>query len=326
MAMLMNLTRVISIFVAIGFVSGISSVPRQSTEPERISLCQLKNDPAKYNRKLIEVTGFISHGFEDFSIFDPNCSSWPGIWLEYGGTQASGTMYCCGVTANRTRPKQLRVENVPIPLVDDELFHRFDRLLQRKPDSVVHATIVGRFFAGQQVKYASGPSWGGYGHMGCCSLLAIQQVIAVDPQDREDLDYGASVDQPDISKAGCGYKFLTDVGPNKDIIQFQRKADGEDREWSFDNPQRVATEGLARLLKVDEKTITGIKEARRAQGRIVYTWHPKSKEASYLIVVNRPYLLSFYAKDGRRVAWVVAAAYEISCGGNNSVTLIRKGR
>src|SRR5262249_53391556 len=244
-------------------------------------------------------------------ISDPDCPPWLGVWLEYGGIRASGTLYCCGAPAIRTRPKPLLVEKILIPLVDDELFRKFDKLLQRQPDSVVHATIVGRFFAGQQVKYPSGTSWGGYGHMGCCSLLAIQQVISVDPQDREDLDYGASVDQPDISKAGCGYKFLTDNEPDNNVIQFQRRADSGDREWSFDNPRRVATEGLARLLKIDEILVTGIKETRRAQGRIVYQWHPKTKEASYMVVVNRPYLLSFYAKDARRVAWVVSGAYEI---------------
>jgi hypothetical protein len=316
MTMLMNLTRLIGIIITVGFIPGLSSVQRQSTEPENLSLCQLKSDPAKYNHKLIKVTGFIAHGFEDFSISDPDCPTWLGVWLEYGGTRASGTVYCCGVPATRTRPKPLLVEKIPISLVDDELFRKFDKLLQRQPDSVVHATIVGRFFAGEQVKYPAGVSWGGYGHMGCCSLLVIQQVISVDSQDREDLDYGASVDQPDISKAGCGYKFLTKAGSDNNIIEFQRRADSGEREWSFDNPQRVATEGLARLLKIDEKLVTGIKETRRAQGRIVYQWHPKSKEASYMIVVNRPYLLSFYATDTKRIAWVVAAAYELSCDGN----------
>jgi len=102
-------------------------------------------------------------------------------------------MYCCGVTNARSRPKQLVVENIALTLVSDERFQEFDHLIQREPDSVVHATIVGRFFAGHQERDV----WGrGYGHMGCCSLLAIQQVLSVDPQSREDLDYRASADQP----------------------------------------------------------------------------------------------------------------------------------
>jgi hypothetical protein len=295
---------------------GSSPTQEERLEPEKVSLCQIKNDPAKYNHRLVEITGFISHGFEDFAISDPACPSWPAVWLEYGGMRSSNTMYCCGVTPSQTRPKQLVVEDISIPLVADEQFLQLDKLLQRGPDSVARATIIGRFFAGEQVKYPKGTSWGGYGHLGCCSLLAIQQVMSVDAHDREDLDYGASADQPE-SKVGCGYKILTELEPTNDIIQFQKRADSGEREWSFDDPPRVATEGLARLLKIEEKSIAGMKETRRAQGRIVYKWRPTRNGASYMVVVSRPYLLSYYAKDAKRVAWVIIAAYESSCGSGN---------
>jgi hypothetical protein len=295
----------------------------ESIEPEKVSLCRLKDDPAKYNHRLVEIAGFVSHGFEDFTISDPSCPSWPAVWLEYGGTASSNTMYCCGVTPSHTRAKQLVVEKIPIPLVDNEQFREFDQLLQRRPDSVVHATIVGTFFAGEQVTYPKGTYWGGYGHMGCCSLLAIQQVKSVDQQDREDLDYRASTDQPKLNKAGCGYKFLTDIESTNEIIQFQKRADSGEREWSFDDPQRVASEGLARLLKTEETWIAGMKEIRRAQGRIVYQWRPRPNGKSYMVVVSRPYLLSYYAEDAKRVAWVIRAAYESSCGPGNSVTRVR---
>jgi hypothetical protein len=54
-------------------------------EPVRVTVCELKANPADYNHKLIEVIGFVSHGFEDFGLFDANCPSWPYVWLEYGG-------------------------------------------------------------------------------------------------------------------------------------------------------------------------------------------------------------------------------------------------
>src|SRR5262245_27953409 len=199
----------------IGFVVGLLlSIPcfvadGSYEEPIKVNVCQLKDDPAAYNHKLIQLTGFISHGFEDFTLFDPACSSWPAVWMEYGGTAASGTMYCCGVTNARTRPKQLVIEKIPISLIDDERFREFDNLIRRKYDLTLHATIVGRFFSGKQIQYPKGVSWGGYGHMGCCSLLAIQQVISVDSQDRDDLDYRASPDQPDMTKTGCGFRFLS---------------------------------------------------------------------------------------------------------------------
>lgn len=293
------------------------------TETVSVSLCDLKKDPGAFNHKLVEITGFVSHGFEDFTLFDPSCSSWPEVWLEYGGTDKSGTMYCCGVAADRSRPKPLVVENITVPLVDDARFREFDGLIQRRPDSVVRATIVGRFFAGELVKYPARTHWSGYGHMGCCSLLAIQQIVSVDPQDRSDLDYGASADQPDIEKTGCGYKYLTPIRPYDDSIKAQREAEQRSDAWAFDDPQRVAAEALARLLGVDEKTVIGLKETRRAQGRVVFGWQPPAKRASYMVVVSRPYWLSFYANDPRRVAWVVAAAYESSCGADNSVTRLR---
>ncbi len=136
-----------------------------------VTVCQLKGDPAAYNHKLVEVTGFVSHAFEDFTLFDPTCSSWPGVWLEYGGKAKSGTMYCCGVSADRHRPKELKVEDISIPLTDDEPFRKFDKLIQPPfrsgiHGSIVHATLVGRFFSGRRIKYPKGSSWGGYGHMG----------------------------------------------------------------------------------------------------------------------------------------------------------------
>lgn len=42
-----------------------------------------------------------------------------------------------------------------------------------------------------------------------------------------------------------------------------------------------------------------------------------------MVVVSRPYWLSYYAKDPKRVSWVVLAAYESGCGGQNSVERIK---
>lgn len=289
-----------------------SSVQKVDSKPEKVTLCQLQTDPAAFNHKLIEVTAFVSKGFEDFSLFDPNCSSGStSVWLEYGGKAASGTVYCCGVTAERSRPEQLIVEDIPIPLVDDELFRTFDKLLQRPPDSTVRATIVGRFFSGEKIEAPGGTFYGNYGHAGCCSLLAIQQVISVDTQERNDLDYGASYDQPDV-KSGCGYQFLKVRETNQDLIQAQQKAESDSSGTSFNSPEQVAVSTLANILKTDEKLIK-LKQTRKAQGRFVYQWKPKTSDKSYMLVVSRPYWLSFYAKDPKRIAWLVVAAYEISC-------------
>jgi hypothetical protein len=276
--------------------------------PEKISLCDLKNNPAAYNHKLIELTGFVAQAFEDFSIFDPQCSSDQCVWLEYGGTTKSGTVYCCGETIANSRSEPLVVEDIPIPLLDDENFKTFNKLLQRPPDSIVHSTIQGRFFSGEKSVLPGGTFYGGFGHFGMCSLLAIQQIIEVDSKESRYLDYRSSTDQPNITNGG-GYKWL-DTDDNK--IEVQKQAETGERAWSFDKPERVAVEYLARLLKINEKSITGIKQTKKAQGRFVYSWKDKKSKTPYIIVVSRPYWLSFYAENPKKVAWIVIHAFKIT--------------
>ena len=289
-------------------------------QAESVSVCQLKHDPPAYNHKLIEVTAFVSHDFEDFTIFDPTCPSWPDVWLEYGGTSKSGTMYCCGVSDDRNRTEELVVEKIAIPLNANAEFYKLDKLIQPpfrsgEHGSIVHATLVGRFFAGERQRFLKDNPWGGYGHLGCCTLLAIQEIKSVDAQDRDDLDYGASSDQPDVDKTGCGYRKLTPLGPTDELVEAQRRAESGQQNWAFDHPEHVAADALVRLAAAKEP-IMGLKERRKTQGRVVYEWRPAKKHVIYTVVVSRPYWLSFYARDPKRVGWVVAAAYE-SCGERN---------
>lgn len=309
-----------SIIILIAFFLSFLGVGLCQEQYASVSICQLKSNPSFYNHKLVEVTGFVSHDFEDFTLLDPACSGSPYIWLEYGGKAKSGTIYCCGGSGERTRPKELIVENVPIPLKEDGEFHKFDKLIQPpfSPDghgSIVHATLAGRFFSGQLIKYRYYPktaNWGGYGHMGCCMLLAIQEIRSVGPQNRADLDYGASADQPDVDKEGCGYQNLTDIITIPESIKAQKLADTGGRDWVFSDPQRVAVQALAHFAKLDVQAIRHVKEVRKSQGRHVYKWKP-NKTSPYMVVVSRPYVLSFYARDPGRVAWVVIAAYRLAC-------------
>jgi len=292
----------------------------------KTTICQLKNDPSAYNHKLVEVSGLVSHAFEDFSLFDPACSAWPPIWLEYGGTSKSGTMYCCGVTADRHRPKELVVERIPIPLLANEQFQQFDKAIQPpfrsgQLGAVVHATLVGRFFAGKRLEYTKNRRWGGYGHMGCCTLLAIQEVKAADTENHTELDYGASADQPDVSKVGCGYRWLMPLDQTSALLEWQKQAEEGKNEWAFDDPMRVASEALMTIARIGGGEAPNL--IRETQGRKVYEWKPSGNAATYMVVVSRPYWISFYSRDPTRVAWAVIAAYEISCEGKNSVIRLK---
>lgn len=295
-------------------------------KPEKVTICNLKKDPATYNHKLVEITGFIAHGFEEFTIFDPTCSSRPSIWLEYGGSITSGTVYCCGVSPKRNRAEILKIEDIPINLIDDKNFQEFDKLLQKQPGSVVYATVVGRFFSGEKIEYPAGVFFGGYGHMGCCTLLAIQQILTFEPHNSKNLDYTLSADQPNIEKVGCGYKHLLDLRSFKDLIETQKKAENDSQTWIFDDPNQVASNFLINNLNLDKELVKQVRITRRKQGRIVYKLLSKLTKKEYMVVVSRPYWLSFYSKNRERVAWVVIAAYESSCKSDNSVRLIHKGR
>jgi hypothetical protein len=305
------------------------SIAAHSEEPLKVTVCQLRQNPAAFNHKLVQVESFVSHDFEDFSLFDPSCHSEQGIWLEYGGKAKSDTMYCCGPTAGKERPQALIVEDIAIPLVDNAQFRQFDSEIQPpfrsgRYGSVVHAVLIGRFFAGRNEQFPGGKSyWGGYGHMGCCSLLAIQEVKSVSLQDRDDLDYGASAEQPTISKVGCGFTFLPPISGGKGWIDAQKQAEDDPSSTAFDRPEKVGSDFLVSLLKLNPPGILNLEEKKSNKARVIYEWRQAGKNETYMLVIVRPYWLSYYAKDPNRVAWTVIAAYASSCRGNKSVTRLK---
>jgi len=112
----------------------------------------------------------------------------PEVWMEYGGSRSTDTMYCCGFSPKPTRDKPLVIDSIPLSLIEDEKFQEFDARLHpkrskpQKASSTVRATLRGRVFgryegiAGTQ----QNPAWRGYGHMGCCILFVVTQVLSVD--------------------------------------------------------------------------------------------------------------------------------------------------
>jgi hypothetical protein len=71
------------------FAQGGSPAP----VPVKVTLCWLLAHPSDWNRKLVQITGFASHGFEDSTFWLPECGDrYGGIWMEYGGSRATGTM------------------------------------------------------------------------------------------------------------------------------------------------------------------------------------------------------------------------------------------
>jgi hypothetical protein len=168
-------TRILLALSGIACVCGFLYQAKAET-PEKVNVCQLVADRKAWDHKLVEVTGFASHGFEDSSFSDPTCNFvFENIWMEYGGKRRTGTMSTVS-NLSRERSEPANVEGIAVSLLENKIFHRFDDLLHQGRGNIVHATVIARFFAGK----TESDSMLGYGHLGCCSLLMIQQVLSVD--------------------------------------------------------------------------------------------------------------------------------------------------
>lgn len=163
---------------------GFFPAPAHGEEPVPVTVCQLLADPPHYNHILVEITGDISHGFEDFTLSDGHCDHsnlTPSVWLEYGGTVGSGTIYACSMGGERKRPSTLVVDGIATYIKEDALFQSFDRIMQHQPRAAARATVIGRYFAGIHQHFPNGlEQWGGFGHLCLSTLLIVEQVLVVD--------------------------------------------------------------------------------------------------------------------------------------------------
>jgi hypothetical protein len=286
-----------------------------ATEPRQVTYCELSKDPAAYNHQLVQLTAFVSHGFEDFQIREPDCPTQGfSIWLMYGGKAESNTAYCCpGEAGGEMRSQSLSIEGVKLPLLDDQKFRQFADLLKKESDTTVRATVVGRFFSGKKEFINASTYWRGFGHMGCCSLFVIQGVESLEPHTKGDLDYTAEAGW--YEDEGCKWGSERDLrhvsvdnwnGAAQLAIAEQRRADGG-QAWVFSDPQRVATESLRLLYPGQTPVLLTVK---KSPARYVFRWRNEKK--SIVVVVTRPYWLSFYAATSS-VAWISTMIKEAEC-------------
>ena len=163
-----------------------TTVHARAVEPIKLTPCQLLSDPARYNHALVEISGYVSHAFEDFSMKVTDCPTQKGrgvgIWLKYGGTRRSGTKYCCeDDDAGPDRSSTLVIEGVRCDLIEDAALERFDANITGFPAAAANATIVGRFFAGHYIQFNQTHYWGGFGHMGGYTMIVIKRVLSSTP-------------------------------------------------------------------------------------------------------------------------------------------------
>ena len=245
-----------SVFV-VTFLCGVASSQTLSEEaPVRVDPCELQKDPLTYNHKLVSVRSRVTLAFEDFSI-SPTCS-YPGrrggVWLELGGDAGPQTMYCCG---DHSWPKNedIKIVGFAIPLKRDVNLEQFLRLLSAKrnraPDGGpcydcnyfrVWATLTGRFFAGGWDIAKEGQAFpqAGYGHLGCCSLLVIQEVTDV---------AGERIEITSGRQFSCRRRKWALVSDKATRARPVQEAADDAELWRTQDCLRVATEAVGMIAK-----------------------------------------------------------------------------
>ena len=208
----------------------------------------------------------------------------------------------------------MTVEGIHVPLISDTVFQEFTDLLKKETDTTVHVTLLGRFFSGKKQNYGGGPPfWGGYGHLGCCSFFVIERVEQFAPHTRGDLDYTSEAGW--YENEGCkdkSLKYLNYVSLNfsdgtEEVIADQKLADDGTRAWAFSDPERVAADSLRPFFNGQTPVLRNVK---RTPARQVFRW--RSGKRSVVVVVIRPYWVSFYAKSDS-IAWVSTTIKEADC-------------
>jgi hypothetical protein len=181
------------LLVGLALPTVVSAQSPSPAAPVSVALCDLLKNPKTYDGRRIEIRGKISLDMEDFTIYDPSCNTWPGLWLMFGGDVSTPTKST--VNDNDRRPGQnIKVNGIEYELLKDANEKEFLRVItagrgkKQKPLYRVTVTLIGTFLAGrskEESKAKGMPDFPGYGHMGCCHLFIIQQVSAIETKPRE---------------------------------------------------------------------------------------------------------------------------------------------
>jgi len=151
------------------------------------SLCEVLKSPKLWDGKQLTLNGSVTLEFENFTIYDSKCHTWPGIWLMFGGDVPTPTKSTWNDT-ERPEGKDIKVNGIAYTIVKDAQLAEFRSAITarsgRKPLYRVTATLSGTFLAERASRDL--PNFPGYGHMGCCYLFVIRQVLSVEKKPRAD--------------------------------------------------------------------------------------------------------------------------------------------
>lgn len=143
------------------------------------------------------------------------------------------------------------------------------------------ATLRGTFSAGP-----------GFGHLGQWSLFRVTEIVSVDKHRACGLDRHLDAEEPD---ADCVKSTFI---ARAEMLDQQRAADEGARAWAYRDALRVASERAPGVQ---------LRRTQRSRGRRAY------EGGGLRIVVSKPYWLSFFASNPKRVAWVAIVTYDTNC-------------
>lgn len=331
--------RVYSLVLVMG-IACVSLAARHSPKsqaptgpPTDMTVCAIAASPDAFDHKLLRFHAFISIGFEDSTLHDPDCpeealvnsraavAPEPRIWIELG--DYIGYEKVAGYA----------------PLVNDDNLKQLQDLLveHHRTGQLTGATMVGTFYAGKRVEINGRKSaLRGYGQMGCCSLFVLSRVESVDTRYWSDLNYSPwnwHVGMP----PGCYQNQMLGLPTNETLLIWQQGANDGHEPWRYD-AKRTAEEELRKLksgpygsmsggttsvLVPDKQDLSAPPDTRPTEtfletlstpSRKVFEWIEPDHTTHYVIVVTRPYWLLKTAGTPDQVIWAPTGASVLKCG------------
>ena len=183
-------------------------------EPLETSLCAVAKDPKSFDGKTIRVRGTFHVSFEVFTVSEKGCDIENGAWVAFGG-DVPGIVTSLANDNMRRPGVDVTVGGTPYGIKKDEKFRRLYALLAARHGEEamyrVTATVTGVFLSGDEQNGGDGKArFGGYGHLGCCSLLVIQEVGGASSVPSATMEVHGVVLDPK-GKPLAGFKVFDDV-------------------------------------------------------------------------------------------------------------------
>lgn len=272
---------------------------------KEVGVCEISANPQAFHKKQLIVDAFASSGFENFTLQDPTCDKQIGIWLELGGSGTHDIVYCCPPASKK---RQTVVERIRIPLVENRLLEDFRAGLRVDGGAMLRVRLKGRFFATPANRRF------GYGHLGCCELFVIEEIMAVQSDSNPDLDPHAA-NRHYSTRSGCRYlSTLKSFRWDSAILAEYRSAEISSDASNFTDPLAVARKALSNLVRIPEPASESVFIDHAGPGRHEYSWLNPADGATIKLVISKPRWLAYYAKDPSHIPWLAVSVTKEDCG------------